>query len=114
MLARNFGEENFPKILKQIVQVTDNGVLSTEDFLSLIERITASDLDWFAERYVFGTGLPEVYYSYRFEPAGEGKWAIKGQARQQTPYRFRYRVVRTAAGGLDVARERVDQIELGK
>lgn len=114
MLARTYGEESFPKILARIVQAADNGVLSTEDFLSLIERVTGSDLDWFAERYVYGTGLPEVYYSYQFEPAGEGKWKVVGQARQQTPYRFRYRLVKAAAGGLDVTRERVDQIELGK
>lgn len=114
MLARSLGEGNFPKVLAQIVKARSNRLLSTEDFLSLIERITSSHLDWFGNQYVFGTGLPEVHYTYRFEPAEEGKWKVRGQARQQTPYRFRYRVVKTAAGGLDVARERIDQITVAQ
>jgi hypothetical protein len=112
MLARSLGQDDFPKVLRQIVKVASNASLSTEDFLTLIERITSADLDPFARQYVYGTGLPEVYYSYHFEPAGEGKWVVKGTARQNTPYRFRYRVVKTGSGGLDVARERLDQIQV--
>lgn len=110
MLARSMGEESFPKILKQIVKVRSNRLLSTEDFLALAERITGAELDWFADQYVFGTGLPEVYYSYRFTPKGEGKWTVEGTARQQPSYHFRYRVERTDRGGFDVVRERVDQL----
>lgn len=111
MLARSLGEENFLKILKQIVKVAANRPVSTEDFFDLIERITGTDLDAFARQYVYGTGLPEVYYTYRFEPAGEGKWMVRGEARQQAPYRYRYRVVKTGRG-LDVSRERLDQIKV--
>jgi aminopeptidase N len=111
MLARTLGEENFPLVLKQIVKVASNRAISTEDFLTLIKRITSADLDWFASQFVYGTGLPEVYYNYRFEPKGEGKWLVKGEARQQSPYRFRYRVVKTAGGGFDVAREKLDQTQ---
>ena len=112
MLSRTLGEENFPKVMKQIVKLANNRAISTEDFLSLIERITSTELDWFSDRFVYGTGLPEVYYSYRFEPQGDGKWQVKGQARQQAPYRFRYRVVKTSAGGFDVTREKLDQAEV--
>jgi len=112
MLARTLGEENFPKVMTQIAKVAEYRAISTEDFLSLIERITSTDLDGFAEQFIYGTGLPEVYYSYRLEPKGDGKWLVKGEARQQAPYRFRYRAVKTAAGGLDVAREKLDQIEV--
>jgi hypothetical protein len=113
MLARSLGQDDFPKVLRQIVKVAANASLSTEDFLSLIERITSADLDPFARQYVYGTGLPEVYYTYRFEPAGAGKWVVKGTARQNAPYRFRYSVVKTGrGGGFDVARERLDQIQV--
>jgi tetratricopeptide (TPR) repeat protein len=111
MLARSLGEENFPKILKQIVKVAANRPVSTEDFFDLIERITGANLDAFARQYVYGTGLPEVYYTYRFEPAGEGKWVVRGEARQQAPYRYRYHVVKTGRG-FDVSRERLDQIKV--
>jgi tetratricopeptide (TPR) repeat protein len=112
MLSRTLGEENFPKVLKQIVKVAANRTISTEDFLSLIERITSTKLDWFADQFVYGTGLPEVYYGYRFEPKGNGKWVARGEARQQAPYRFRYRVIKAAGGGFDVAREKLDQIQV--
>jgi peptidase M1-like protein len=112
MLARALGEENFPKIMTQIAKVAEYRPISTEDFLSLIERITSADLDGFAEQFVYGTGLPEVYYSYHLEPKGDGKWVVKGEARQQAPYRFRYRVVKTAAGRFDVAREKLDQVQV--
>jgi hypothetical protein len=111
MLARSLGEENFPKILKQVVKVTNGGTISTEDFISLVERITSADLQPFANQFVYGTGLPEVLYSYRFEKQGAG-WVVKGEARQQTPNRFRYKVVQPSPGHFDVTREAVQQIDV--
>lgn len=111
MLARALGEENFPKILKQIVKVTAPGTISTEDFFSLIERITTTDLKPFTEQFVYGTGLPEVLYNYRFEKKGAG-WVVKGEARQTTPSRYRYKIVKTAQGTYDVLRDAVQQIDV--
>src|SRR5205085_5154172 len=101
-LARLLGEEDFPKVLKQIVKVENGRTISTEDFISLIERITTTDLKPFAGQFVYGTGLPEVLYSYRFEKKGEG-WVVKGEARQEMPHRYRYKVVQTPRGTFDVA-----------
>jgi hypothetical protein len=118
MLARTVGEDDFPRVLREIVRVVDRGAISTEDFLALITRISGLDLGWFAERYVSGTGLAEVYYTYRFErepgepgkPAKPDAWRVTGTARQHAPYRFRYRVVKAPAGSLDVARDRLEQV----
>ncbi len=111
MLARTLGEENFPKALKQIVKVANRGTISTEDFIALLERITSTDLEPFATQFIYGTGLPEVLYDYHFEKQGTG-WVVKGEARQQTPNRFHYKVVQPAAGRFDVAREAVQQIDV--
>jgi hypothetical protein len=111
MLARTLGEENFPKVLRQIVKVAGNSTISTEDFFSLIERITSTDLKAFADQFVYGTGLPEILYSYRFEKAPEG-WVVKGVARQQTPNRYVYKVVPTSRGTFDLTREAVQQIDV--
>ena len=123
MLARTVGEDSFPKVLRRIVEVVDRGAVSTADFLDLVARLGGLDLRWFADRYVYGTGLAEVYYTYRFEPEpapesghAEGAprtWRATGTARQHAPYRFHYRVVKTADGRLDVARERLDQVPVG-
>ncbi|MFL6193621.1 MAG: M1 family aminopeptidase [Thermoanaerobaculia bacterium] len=111
MLARTLGEENFPKVLRQIVKVAGNSTISTEDLFSLIERSTSTDLKAFADQFVYGTGLPEILYSYRFEKAADG-WVVKGEARQQTPNRYRYKVVRTDRGTFDLTREVVRQIDV--
>jgi hypothetical protein len=111
MLARGLGEENFPKILKQIVKVESGRAISTEDFFTLIERITGQDLKAFTTQFVYGTGLPQVLYSYHFEPKGGG-WVIKGEARQQTPHRFHYKVVQTPRGTYDVAAEPVREVDV--
>jgi hypothetical protein len=111
MLARGLGEETFPKVLKQIVKVENGRTISTEDFFSLIERITSQDLKAFTAQFVYGTGLPQVLYSYRFEKSGKG-WVVKGEARQETPHRFHYKVVKTPRGTFDVAAEAVREVDV--
>jgi hypothetical protein len=108
MLARYFGEKKFTELLRGLVGFTAHRAISTQTFLDLLERLSGADLDAFSRQFVFGTGLPEIYYTYRFEPTSEGKWRVAGSARQQSPYRFRYRVVPGQDGGFDVGRERVD------
>lgn len=109
MLARDLGEENFNKAMRQIVKTVDGGKISTEDFLALLERVTGEDIQEFANQYIYGTGMPEVVYKYRIEPRGPGKWAVVGSARQQTPYRFRFKAVKTGSG-YDVTRQQIDQV----
>jgi hypothetical protein len=113
MLARALGEDNFPKVLKQIVKVAHGGTISTEDFVAMVEKVTSTDLQGFAGQYIYGTGLSEVVYDYQLEkkPGGKG-WVIQGKARQQTPHRFRYRVVTTSQGTFDVAHEAVQAVDV--
>jgi hypothetical protein len=111
MLAHLLGEDSFPKVLKQIIKVENGRTISTEDLFSLIERITSSDLKPFTDRFVYGTGLPEILYSYRFEKKGDG-WVVRGEARQQTPHRYHYKVVQTPRGTFDVTRAAIQQIDV--
>jgi tetratricopeptide (TPR) repeat protein len=113
MLARLLGEENFPKVLRQIVKAANGKSISTEDLLSMIEVVTSTELDDFSRQFVYGTGLPEVYYTYRFEKSGQG-WVVKGQALQAPAYNDRYKVVRTSHGTWDVPNEPVQQIDVQK
>jgi hypothetical protein len=113
MLARTLGEEAFPKVLKQIVKVAQGHNISTEDFVSMIERVTSTDLRDFAGQFIYGTGLPEVLYTYHFQKSPSGKgWQVQGEARQQTPHRFRFKVVSTPRGTFDVAREAVEEVDV--
>ncbi len=112
MLARSFGEKSFTLMLKTVHELVAHRAISTADFLTMLERQSGADLAPFARQYIYGTGLPEVFYDYSFEPQPAGGWKVKGTARQQSPYRYRYRVVRRDDGRFDVARERLDQISV--
>lgn len=109
MLAATFGEERFVDMLRAVVEESRGRILATADFLELLEALADVDLDAFAEHFVYGTGLPEVFYSYDFAPTGAGRWQVHVVARQETPYRFRYQVVERSDGGFDVARRRLAQ-----
>jgi hypothetical protein len=104
MLSMTFRDGGFEEILAKIVEVASDRIISTEDFVRGIGLLGGTDLDWFLRRYVHGTGLPEVYYSYSTETRDNGGWAVVGTAEQHAPYHYRYRVVETASGGLDVRR----------
>jgi hypothetical protein len=110
MLARLLGEENFPKILRQVVKASSGKQISTEDLFAMIETVTSTELDDFARQFIYGTGLPEVFYTYRFEKSGKG-WVVKGQARQETPFQWRYKVARTDRGTWDVPGEAARRID---
>ncbi len=108
MLARKLGERDFLRALKALLAAASGQVISTGDFLSLLERITAGELDGFAQQFIYGTGLPEVTYDYAFEPRAGGGWLVRVDARQELPSRVRYAVVPLADGRLDVRRSRAD------
>jgi hypothetical protein len=111
MLARVLGEESFPKALRQVIKASSGKTISTGDLFSLLEQVTSTDLDGFARQFVYGTGLPQVLYSYRWEKDGKG-WVVKGQLRQLTPYHERYKVVRTDRGTFDVPGASVPRVDV--
>ncbi|HZF09876.1 MAG TPA: M1 family aminopeptidase [Thermoanaerobaculia bacterium] len=114
MLARGLGEDGFRRALGQIVRRTGPGTLSTEELLSLLSQIATIDLHDFSQQFIYGTGLPEVYYNYRFEPKAGGGFQVVGEARQKTPRRFRYQVVKAANSSFDVTRQAIAQVEVAQ
>lgn len=111
MLAALVGEEKFPQALRQMLQALAGKRISTQDFLAHLEQATGAELDGFAEQLIYGTGLPIVLYSYRWERQGDG-WAVKGQLQQVASYSRRYRVVRTDREAFDVATKPVLQMDV--
>lgn len=107
MLARKLGEDTFRRALEILIGAAAGRVISTSEFLTLLERITHSQLDGFAQQFIFGTGLPEIYYDYAFERTPSGRHKIRIEARQEMPARYRYEIVTLADGRLDVGRRRV-------
>jgi hypothetical protein len=104
MLARAVGEERFIEMLHALVAAAANEVVTTEGFLEAMERMSGLDLEGFARQYVYGTGIPEVYYLYDPVREADGRWTVQGRARLLSAPRYGYRVVRTSDGRLDVLR----------
>ena len=113
MLARLVGgEEPFLRALRWIVRHRAGEVLATDDFLTLLADHTATELDAFAGRFIYGTGLPEVYYSYDIEPAEGERWRVRLRARRSSHHGFAYEVVERENGaGLDVSRRPLAEAE---
>jgi tetratricopeptide (TPR) repeat protein len=109
MLSRVFGEEPFLGMLYQITTRLGGRDLSTEDLFLALERMSGLELDGFARQFVYGTGLPDVYYDYRFEELPDGKHRVVIEAVQEAPWHYAYRVVNVRGDALDVARRRLDQ-----
>jgi hypothetical protein len=114
MLADLFSEDRFLAMLRAVVEESRGRILSTADFLELLEALADVDLDRFAEQFVYGSGLPEIFYDYDFEEAGPGRWNVRIVARQETPLRYRYEAVARAGGGFDVARRPLAANDLGE
>ena len=113
MLARAVGEERFLQMLHSLADGAAHRVLTTEAFLKALERMSGLELQGFARQFIYGTGIPEVYYGYDLEHGEGGGWTMQGEASLLFPPHYRHQVVRRADGGWDVERRRGPKPELG-
>ncbi len=104
MLARSVGEETFLEILASIVSDASNRILTTEAFLDAVARLSGVELDGFASQYVYGTGIPKVYYNYRSEQRETGEWNLEGAAYSLAAPFYRHEVIRSPGGHWDLRR----------
>ncbi|HRC86578.1 MAG TPA: M1 family aminopeptidase, partial [Thermoanaerobaculia bacterium] len=95
-LAQQLSVDRFKKGLAELIRVVDNREISTANFFELLGRITAEDLAGFEQRFVRGTGLPDLTYTYRFEPTADGHWQVIGHTEQRVVRLLRYRLRRRA------------------
>jgi hypothetical protein len=106
MLARGLGRDPFLDMLRELAGAVDYRTLSTETFLRALEHMSGVDLKPFARQFVYGTTIPEVYYSYRVTRPPEGGWAVEGQAQVSSRALDRFALVRDASGIWNVERRR--------
>lgn len=113
-LSRYFATENlFLDALRAIVDEARGHRISTEDFLAILGRHAAIDPTPFANRFIYGTGLPSIVYRYHIAPTDSGRWSVSGTARKLEPFKFRFRVTRLPDGGFDLRREAEPLMQLG-
>jgi len=103
MLARAIGEEPFQEMLRSLVLAAGNRVVTTESFIDAIERMSGLDLDGFSRQFIYGTGIPQLYYGYEITPHGAG-WLVSGEAHRLQRTRYEQRIQRSELLGWDVTR----------
>jgi len=112
MLAQNFDDGPFLQAHRQLCEAVRFREISTDEYFAALEKMFGTDLGWFKRQFIYGTGLPEVYYDYAVVPPVDGgKWTVKARLQQQTPYRFRDKVVTLDDGRLDVRLEAEPEID---
>ena len=104
MLARMVGPDPFLGMLRELNLAARGKVLTTDAFLHSVERMSGRDLQAFADRFVFGTGIPQVYYDYELVQDAARGWRVQGTARVLGEPHYRFEV-RAAADGWEVLRE---------
>jgi aminopeptidase N len=61
MLARVLREDAMVEMLGSLADTVANRVIDTETFVKSLERMSGADLSWFADQYIYGTSIPEVF-----------------------------------------------------
>jgi aminopeptidase N len=109
VLAQRIGEQRFHQVLRWLAERASGRSVSTADFLGIVADATKLDLRPFADAFVYGTGVPDIEYSFRASNAAgagaERKWRMTVDAVRTAPFRFSYRVGLRPNGAADVLRD---------
>ena len=105
-LARLMGTDAFRKILRWQQDNLAGQTLSTEQFIALLEQGSGLDLRLAAQQLIYGTGVPQINYSYSSTATDAGV-ELKATAVRKPGYYYRYRVRKADNNRLDVVRETV-------
>lgn len=101
MLAQIVGEGKFIGLLHAIV-TTQKEPLSTEAFLAKVQRVTSQNVREFANAYVYGSGMNDLFYTYATEPDPAGGYRTKLVIEQEPWQSNEYAVDLAEDGTLDV------------
>ncbi len=69
-------EDAFTNMLRDFYQSYLGKKASTEDFQRVVEKHAGMNLDWFFKQWVYGTDIPTYHFSYKSEPASQGKYVV--------------------------------------
>jgi Peptidase family M1 domain len=76
MLRRLVGDEPFFRGIRRFYRESRFNKVGTEDFRAAMEAETGRPLEQFFERWIYGSSLPRLKFSYRVDPASTGHQAV--------------------------------------
>jgi len=94
MMALLLGRKPMRAMLKDLAEAVENREIETGTFIAALEHMSGAPLQGFANRFIYGTGVPEIYYRYDVAPAEAGGWIVRGDARQFPGVWSRYELTR--------------------
>ncbi len=76
MLRRLVGDEPFFRGIRRFYRESRFRKVGTEEFRAAMEAETGRSLERFFERWIYGSTLPRLKFSYRVDPAATGPQAV--------------------------------------
>lgn len=113
MLARAVGPQEFRGMLRSFSEAAAGRVITTELFVQALERMSGLDLSGFADQFIYGTGIVDIFYEYGAEENESGEIRIHGVAQEARRTSYVSRLVRTTPDGWDLERKPLPPLESG-
>ncbi|HPG41583.1 MAG TPA: M1 family aminopeptidase [bacterium] len=82
MLRNVIGDSLFFATLLEYGQRFAHSSVTTPDFINVVEEISAQDLDWFFNEWIYGPGYPLYDHSWSCVPTGEGDYVLNVVVKQ--------------------------------
>lgn len=110
-------EDRFKALMKDFYAQNVGRDPTTKDFIGVVSRHFGSDMTWFFDQWIYGTGIPTLKCSHTVTKTGEGKFLVKITVAQKDvpkpfllflPFELRYRDGTIARARLTVDRETQD------
>ena len=85
------GDGDFQVMLQDFLTRFQNRVVSTEDFISVVEKHMKPGMDrdgnhrmdWFFKEWLYSTDVPSYKLEYSIKPNGNGKFVLSGKLTQR-------------------------------
>lgn len=107
-----WGERRCLEMIGKLARSSRGRKLSTAELIFELEKLSGRDLETFAGQFIYGTGLPEVYYRRQVEKTPAGRWRVAVEAELESSYHFRYALRAVPGGQPAIVRQRVDEVDL--
>jgi peptidase M1-like protein len=82
MLRTMIGNDRFAAATKKYLDKADMGPATTADFARAVSETVGTDMSWFFEQWVRGTGIPQVGVEQHLDRGQDGQYRLWGTMRQ--------------------------------
>jgi peptidase M1-like protein len=89
MLRVLLDDAKYAEVMKSVQEAYKGRNVSTEMVLAQINRASGSNLTWFFDQWIWGTGIPVFRYTWRSEKQPDGKFLVTVHVSQDDKTNFK-------------------------